>query len=65
MGKKYTATIEADSYSNSVIMLPDEMLNELGWAEEDELTITAGSATGAITIVNVTHNKRKQGEKKI
>ena len=63
MHKKYDATIEEDIYQNYVIVLPDAMLNELGWVSDDDLEITTGSATGAITIVNVTHNRRKIADK--
>lgn len=54
---------EVDEDGNMVIILPNELSLALDWQVGDEIDINKGSVTGAITLVNVSQNKRKVSKK--
>ena len=58
MSKTWTVEVEEDAEGNTVLPLPKEMIEELGWLTGDVLDMDIDSEPGAIIIINITCNER-------
>jgi hypothetical protein len=58
MNKTWTVTVEEDEEGNTVLPLPKEMVDELGWLVDDILDMDIDGET--VIIKNITCEERKK-----
>lgn len=54
MNKTWTVEVEEDAEGNTVLPLPKEMIEELGWLTGDVLDFDINEETGVCVIKNIT-----------
>mgnify|MGYP001187996425 CR=1 FL=1 len=54
MSKRFTLSIEEDEYGDSLICIPDNICEDLGWSVGDELEYEIDEVNMSITLKKVT-----------
>ena len=58
MTKTWTVEVEEDADGNTVLPLPKEMIDELGWFDGDMLDFDINEETGVCIVKNITSDAR-------
>ena len=55
MSKRFTLSIEEDEYGDSLIYIPDNVCEDLGWSVGDELEYEVDEVNLSITLKTVSY----------